>query len=138
MTRDDQLAYCRVCIYRQMDFQQGLLCGKTGSPATFQFTCQDFLRDPDATRQEEKRKKALKNHNGKQLVSDPLHAKTGAILAIVFGLVMLLIGFVTDAFLLFGMTGIISIVVGLGRYKAGHQKERFLKGDDKALDNNDY
>lgn len=45
MTRQEQLIFCKKCINRKMDTQQGLLCGLTGNKANFTNECPDFKRD---------------------------------------------------------------------------------------------
>lgn len=45
MTRDAQLAFCKKCIHREMNMQQGLLCGITNQKASFNGTCMDFQED---------------------------------------------------------------------------------------------
>jgi len=45
MTRDQQLTFCKKCINRKMNFQQGLVCSLTGEKATFENECADFKLD---------------------------------------------------------------------------------------------
>ncbi|MEQ8242556.1 hypothetical protein [Fulvivirga sp.] len=45
MTRDEQLAFCKKCLNRKMDFQKGIVCSITGEQATFQGDCSDFKLD---------------------------------------------------------------------------------------------
>lgn len=45
MTRDAQLAFCKKCTHREMNMQQGLLCGITNQKASFNGTCMDFQED---------------------------------------------------------------------------------------------
>lgn len=45
MTREEQLVFCKKCLNRKMDVQQGLICKLTGQKADFESDCGDF--DPD-------------------------------------------------------------------------------------------
>ena len=45
MTRDEQVFYCRKCLNRKMDNNQGLICNLTGALATFHDQCSDFKVD---------------------------------------------------------------------------------------------
>ena len=51
MTREEQLRYCRRCLNREFDPEQGYICGLTGKVADFQDSCKDF--DPDEELEEE-------------------------------------------------------------------------------------
>ncbi len=48
MTREEQLLFCKKCLNRQMDLQQGLVCQLTGEKANFQTECPDFDFDETA------------------------------------------------------------------------------------------
>jgi len=45
ITREQQVAFCKKCMLRQMDFKQGLLCSLTGQKAAFAHECPDFTQD---------------------------------------------------------------------------------------------
>jgi hypothetical protein len=45
MTRDQQLVFCKKCLNRKMDFQQGLICNLTDEKAIFENKCVDFKLD---------------------------------------------------------------------------------------------
>jgi hypothetical protein len=45
MTREERLVFCKKCLKRQMDFQQGLLCSLTGEKAIFEGDCSSYERD---------------------------------------------------------------------------------------------
>jgi hypothetical protein len=45
ITREQQVAYCKKCTLRLMDFNQGLLCSLTGQKASFTHECPDFTQD---------------------------------------------------------------------------------------------
>ena len=45
MRRDERLRFCKICMHRKMDLNQGLICGLTGRPANFEVNCKDFEKD---------------------------------------------------------------------------------------------
>jgi len=45
MIREEQLVFCKKCVNRKMDLNQGLICSLTGEKAAFQNECPDFKRD---------------------------------------------------------------------------------------------
>ena len=53
MTREEQLKFCKVCKHRQMDVNQGLLCGLTNAKADFDGTCDTY--DEDAVEKQKKK-----------------------------------------------------------------------------------
>ena len=48
MTREEQLVFCKKCINRKMDMQQGLVCSLTSEIANFSEECSDFELDAEA------------------------------------------------------------------------------------------
>lgn len=46
MTREQHLAYCKVCLNRKLDLQKGLVCNLTNKIASFIETCENFKEDP--------------------------------------------------------------------------------------------
>jgi uncharacterized RDD family membrane protein YckC len=42
MNRDHQLQYCKICVNKQFDPQQGVICALTGKQATFENYCPTF------------------------------------------------------------------------------------------------
>ncbi len=46
MTRDAQLAYCKICLNRKMDMSKGMVCSLTNELAAFEETCPEFKEDP--------------------------------------------------------------------------------------------
>lgn len=42
MTREEQVKICMGCVHNKLDIQKGIVCKKTGEPATFETTCSDF------------------------------------------------------------------------------------------------
>ena len=45
MDQAARLTYCKVCLNREFDVNQGLLCGLTHAKATFETSCPDFKID---------------------------------------------------------------------------------------------
>lgn len=45
MTREEHLKYCKICINREFDPKQGLICGLTKKIADFEETCPSYLKD---------------------------------------------------------------------------------------------
>ena len=72
MTRQEHLSYCKICLNRKKDLQQGLVCNLTNEIANFEETCQDFREDPikkkklDAIPSYEEVEDTIKLSNGAQ------------------------------------------------------------------------
>jgi uncharacterized RDD family membrane protein YckC len=47
MTREKQLEFCKICTRQKFDFKQGIICGLTDLPASFESTCEFYQEDPD-------------------------------------------------------------------------------------------
>lgn len=45
MTREEHLKFCKVCINRKMDMQQGLICSITSERADFENNCENYRID---------------------------------------------------------------------------------------------
>ncbi len=45
MRREERLRFCKMCMHRKMDLKQGLICGLTDRPASFEGNCNDFKKD---------------------------------------------------------------------------------------------
>ena len=45
MTRDEYLAYCKICLNRKIDIHKGLVCTLTNEIADFESTCPEFKED---------------------------------------------------------------------------------------------
>jgi hypothetical protein len=45
MTREEHLKFCKVCINRKMDMQQGLICSITSERADFENNCENYIID---------------------------------------------------------------------------------------------
>lgn len=49
MTREEHLDFCRKCLNRKFDINQGIICGLTGKIASFENECKDFNLDSSVT-----------------------------------------------------------------------------------------
>lgn len=49
MTRQEHLQFCKRCLNRKFDAQQGFICNITGKIADFENTCENFSHDPTVT-----------------------------------------------------------------------------------------
>ena len=58
MTQEEKLQYCKVCVHKKMDFQQGLLCGLTNEKPSFDMFCKDYERDVAAENKQKERDEA--------------------------------------------------------------------------------
>lgn len=47
MTRDEQLAFCRICKNQKSDNEKGIICGITNEKATFEEKCDFYIEDAD-------------------------------------------------------------------------------------------
>ena len=56
MTRNEQLAFCKICKHKKMDAQQGIICWLTGTIANFEETCPTFEKDEAYAEKQEQRK----------------------------------------------------------------------------------
>lgn len=45
MTRKEQIQYCKICVNQKFDYNQGIICGLTNSPASFEKSCDFFEED---------------------------------------------------------------------------------------------
>jgi antitoxin component YwqK of YwqJK toxin-antitoxin module len=45
MTRNEHLEFCKKCVHKKPDFQQGILCNLTGAKADFEGSCETFKDD---------------------------------------------------------------------------------------------
>jgi len=45
MTREEHLSYCKICLNRELDIKQGLICTLTANLASFKESCHNFKED---------------------------------------------------------------------------------------------
>lgn len=50
MNREEQLAFCKVCVNQKKDLQRGIVCGLRDAIADFEGTCESFLKDESKER----------------------------------------------------------------------------------------
>jgi uncharacterized RDD family membrane protein YckC len=70
MTRQERLKFCKICVNQKFDLKQGIICGLTDAPATFENECPDFLEDI------EKMKKEKESSLQKELLDSAVPSKT--------------------------------------------------------------
>ena len=61
MNRTYQLSFCKKCQKRLFTTQKGIVCSITNEYATFDDLCKDYVEDPIAKEEIEKKKLLLKN-----------------------------------------------------------------------------
>ncbi len=122
MTREEHLAYCKICLNRKFDPGQGLICALTDRKADFDSQCDDFKTDDIAVDNE-----IIFAESRKQKVGDDFTFglnKFGIRNGIVAGILLLCAGL---AWLIGGLSygilfyysfilivfGIIAIIIGL-------------------------
>lgn len=49
MTREQHLAFCKICVNRKNDLEKGILCGLTDKIADFEVECSSFSKDETIT-----------------------------------------------------------------------------------------
>jgi hypothetical protein len=64
MTQEEKLQYCKVCVHKKMDFQQGLLCGLTNEKPSFDMFCRDYERDVASEKKQKEREEVSQWTNG--------------------------------------------------------------------------
>jgi len=101
MTRDEHLAYCKVCLNRKMDMHRGLVCSLTNDLANFEETCKEFKEDPI-------KKKEVEATPNYEVINNETKLNNGAQwFLIIFGLS------VVNTLILFS-GGNVSFIFGLG------------------------
>lgn len=77
MNREDHLKFCKKCLNRKLDLQQGLICSLTQKRADFEGDCKDFIIDESVSVSEQTEKAAERipvnpsfqiEHNSKKLL----------------------------------------------------------------------
>ncbi|WP_299683716.1 hypothetical protein [uncultured Dokdonia sp.] len=64
MTQEEKLQYCKVCVHKKMDFEQGLLCGLTSEKPSFDKFCRDYERDVALEKKQKEREAVSQWSNG--------------------------------------------------------------------------
>lgn len=126
-TRENQLAFCRICTNRKFNSQRGLLCGLTDDYAKFEETCVDFEAD------EYEKERTLKfdllnagHDKASRSLDHKRNKENGGIISII-GIAMLV-------FCLLYLNGIIPLfisasvlVYGIRTYSRGDEQEKILE-----------
>ncbi|WP_299626542.1 RDD family protein [uncultured Tenacibaculum sp.] len=47
MTREERLSFCKICKNQKLDFKQGIVCGLTDAPASFENSCNLFVENTE-------------------------------------------------------------------------------------------
>lgn len=96
MTRDEQVFFCKKCLNRKMDNNQGYICVLTGEKATFQDECSEFKIDESVKEKPADDKEALLPNELQEKLSkeilDKLRMEQKLIPGIFAGVVVGLIG----------------------------------------------
>jgi len=96
MTQEERLNFCRKCLNRKMDMQQGLICNLTQEKAAFQDECSGFKIDETVKERPLNDKEGLQPSEIKQRLSqdtiERLRMEQKLIPGIVSGLVVGLVG----------------------------------------------
>ena len=127
MTREERLAFCKICTHRKMDFNQGLICSITNSKADFEESCTDFDKD-----QEEKdRLLHLELASaGRDDVGDAVNAKknkeNGALIFLI-GVIITLISHSISASTGFFVVTYGAIIYGARQYMKGVEQAKILQ-----------
>jgi hypothetical protein len=91
MTREEQLAFCKICINKELDPKQGLLCGLTKKKADFKENCADFDKDEKEAAYMLKQEMAA---SGDDTVGDPhdfeKNKKKGVMIMAISGIILLI------------------------------------------------
>ncbi|MBC8489653.1 MAG: hypothetical protein H8D45_26845 [Bacteroidetes bacterium] len=75
MTREEQLTFCRKCLNREMDLQQGIICNLTKQKASFEKECPDFKLDESVKEKPADDKEGLHQSEIKEKLSPELFEK---------------------------------------------------------------
>lgn len=63
MTREERLKFCKICVNKGFDRNQGIICKLTGSIAEFEESCSSFLENPELKAEVEKIEKEQKQYS---------------------------------------------------------------------------
>lgn len=116
MTREEQLAFCKVCTNQKKDFERGIVCGLTDNIADFETSCESFERD---LAKEEK----LKERNAAYALEGKI-ATQGQRFA----------NFLIDYIFLIGLGALIGVVIGVVLAYWAPEHLSFFDQDNRLLD----
>ncbi len=136
MNREEQLKFCKICLKRKMDTQQGLLCSLTGKKADFENECQNYENDENVKLKIDDTEGLTKDEIAKNLspkifekIKSEQDLKKGicfGILAAIFGAILWAIITVSTNF----QIGYMAIAIGAG---VGLSIRYFGKGIDQIF-----
>lgn len=72
MTRDEQLVFCKKCVNRKMNMQQGLLCGLTDKKADFEESCPNFVIEEKFVIEEQNIIESIRDNKKRAVVAERL------------------------------------------------------------------
>jgi hypothetical protein len=114
MTREQQLEFCSVCLKRDFDPKQGIVCGITSAKPEFVGSCEEYEENERAVYHEQQKKNSLRADTKKGI-------NRGRYALFIVGGLYLIIGYY-EAFMMFGHQlafgfvdwAIAAIFIGLG------------------------
>ena len=137
MTRQERLRFCKQCLNRQLDPTQGLVCGLTGQPATFENECPDFQKDASVTEIPAYHDGSISGQEAAQQLSpqllEKLRLEQNLPMGVIAGLVVGLIGAVLWGVITVAtgyQIGYMAVAIGLG---VGYSIRTFGKGIDTVF-----
>lgn len=137
MTRDEQVFFCKKCLNRKMDNNQGYICILTGEKATFQNECSEFKIDESVKQKPADDKEArLPNELKEKLpneILDKLRMEQKLIPGVLSGIVVGLIGAILWGYITVltqYQIGYMAIAIGAG---VGFTIRKFGNGVDNIF-----
>lgn len=75
MTRKEQLTFCKKCLHRKLELNQGIICELTGQKASFEIECLDFKIDESVRIKPLNNKEGLQSSESKQKLTPEILKK---------------------------------------------------------------
>lgn len=126
MTRKEHLEFCKICMNRDFDRQQGIVCKLTGSIANFNIECLDFKKDIEQEAVVLQKKMAATGDHESGDAMDFKKNQTNGAIVFVIGMAILLSTLAVDnlgvIIIPFGI-----IIYGASVYLRGVQQEKIWK-----------
>nr|WP_299388426.1 RDD family protein [Allomuricauda sp.] len=116
MTRDQHLAFCKICVHRKNDFERGIVCGLTNDLADFENDCPSFERDENITT----RSFGSMHSDQPQLATASAGKR--------------FINYLVDYLFILGLASLVGVVVALILSYVAPEKLTFFDQDNKLLD----
>lgn len=108
MIREEQLTFCRKCLNREMDLQQGLICNLTKQKASFEKECPDFKLDESVKERPVDDKEGLQTSEIKEKLPPELFEKLRLDQNLPFGIIAGFVAAIIGAI----VWGIITVATG--------------------------